>query len=86
MVPVKDDSWKHLTHKNEFFARAKRQPKVIHSFEMLREMEREVRKRGVTGRAMEQDRARERTKTSETKRGRELKLRAEMRRGKRRDK
>lgn len=31
MVPVKDDSLKHLTHKNGFLARAKQQPKVINS-------------------------------------------------------
>lgn len=56
MVPVKDDSLKHLTHKNEFLARAKWQPGVIHSFEMFREMERSEEK----GSDMESDRARQR--------------------------
>lgn len=60
MVPVKDDSLKHLTHKNEFLASAEWQLKVIHSFEMFREMKRDVRRRGVTRRAIEQDRERRR--------------------------
>lgn len=55
MVPVKDDSLKHLTHKNEFLARAKWQPKVIYSSEMLTETQGGMRRRGVTWRATEQD-------------------------------
>lgn len=57
MVPVKDDSLKHLTHKNGFLARAEQQPKVINSFEMLRKMERKRCEEGrrATWRAIERD-------------------------------
>lgn len=57
MVPVKDDSLKHLTHKNGFLARAEQQPEVINSFEMLRKMERKRCEEGrrVTWRAIAQD-------------------------------
>lgn len=74
MVPVRDDSLKHLTHKNEFLARAKWQPKVIHSFEMFREMERDVRRRGVTRRAIEHDReVEEETRQEKQREGRKIK-------------
>lgn len=48
---------KHLTHKNGFLARAEKQPKVIHSFEMFRKMERKrcEEERKVTWRAIERD-------------------------------
>lgn len=48
---------KHLTHKNGFLARAEEQPKVIHSFEMFRKMERKRCEEGrkVTWRAIERD-------------------------------
>lgn len=78
MVPVKNDSLKHLTHKNEFLARAKQQPKVIHSFEMLEEMEREVRRKGVTWRAIEQDRGIERKGSKEDTRNKERTLKRQV--------
>lgn len=70
MVPVKDDSLKHLTHKNGFLARAEQQPKVINSFEMLRKMERKRCEEGrrVTRRAIERDKD---VKREEDERGKE---------------